>query len=107
MTTKEEHEVDWARSWVEGQGMPALVEEEAQGLPSQVSLLARYHLASLTVLSLFCAESGLCDRPFFSLPGAVFIMTSKCIMGGGAVIGDGRAAESTVGCGRIRGRGSV
>ena len=75
--------------------VPALVEEEAQGLLSLVCLLVWYHLASLTVLSLFC---GLCDRPFFSFPGIGFIEMGKCITGGGIVIGDRGVAESAVSC---------
>ena len=49
-TTKEEYEVHWDYSWVKAWGIPALAEEEAQQLLSQVFLFPWYCLAFLAAL---------------------------------------------------------
>ena len=49
-TTQEQYEIDWACSWMEAEGVPALAEDEAQGLINQVFLFALYCLTFLTVL---------------------------------------------------------
>ena len=35
-STQEQHEIDWACTWTEAEGVPALGEDEAQGLLIQV-----------------------------------------------------------------------
>ena len=53
------------------------------------------------------AKPGLCDRPFFSFPGATYTKMSQFTKGGGTAVGGGGAIKSAASCGRIRGRGFV